>query len=94
MPVVAPAQDEGRISPLYFGPNALPVPDMLDGRVSERFYVELDYDCHSGFYGDLTQTVFASTAILRHPSRTAVRRKPATADTRSATCMCRWTFRC
>ena len=63
VPVVAPAQDEGRISPLYFGPNALPVPDMLDGRVSERFYVELDYDCHSGFYGDLTQTVFAKAHI-------------------------------
>ena len=115
VPVVASAQDEGRISPLYFGPNALPVPDMLDGRVSERFYVELDYDCHSGFYGDLTQTVFAKahiplfsprvnlsvwmpvvefTAILRLPSRTAVRRKSATADIRSATCMCRWTFRC
>ena len=29
VPVVVSAQDEGRISPLYFGPNALPVPDML-----------------------------------------------------------------
>lgn len=57
------AREGEQISPLYFGPNALPVPDMLDGRVSERFYLELDYDCHSGFYGDLTQTVFAKANI-------------------------------
>lgn len=51
------AEDDGRISPLYFGPNALPVPDMLDGTVSEKIYAEVSYDFYKGFYGDRTQDI-------------------------------------
>lgn len=32
------------IAPAYFGPNAFPVPDMLDGRTSSDLDVELYYD--------------------------------------------------
>ena len=28
-------------SPRYFGPNAFPIPEMRDGRVSERYEVEV-----------------------------------------------------
>lgn len=63
MPCPAEGQENDRISPLYFGPNALPVPDMLDGRVSEDLYLELDMDVFQGFYGDLTETVFAKINI-------------------------------
>lgn len=51
------ADDEIRVSPLYFGPNALPVPDMLDGTVSERLFSEVSYDFYKGFYGDVTQDI-------------------------------------
>lgn len=56
-------QDKNQNSTLYFGPNALPVPDMLDGTVSERLNVELCFDLHKGFYGDLTKTLFAKMNI-------------------------------
>lgn len=55
--VIAMPGEDGRISPLYFGPNALPVPDMLDGRVSEKLYAEVAYDFYKGFYGDRTQDI-------------------------------------
>lgn len=55
------AQEVGRVSPLYFGPNALPVPDMVE--VRGRLYVELAYDHFSGFYGDRTETIFARAHI-------------------------------
>ena len=58
---VSAAQDGNRVSPLYFGPGALPVPDMP--YVSELLYVELDYDHFTGFYGDMTETVFAEARI-------------------------------
>lgn len=50
-------------SPLYFGPNALPVPHMLEGRVSSRIYTELAYELGSGFYGDCTRTISAKINI-------------------------------
>lgn len=55
--------DGNRVSPLYFGPNSLPVPDMLDGRVSPKLYAELAGDLHVGFYGDMTETVSAKVNI-------------------------------
>ncbi len=48
------AQERNLNSSLYFGPNAIPVPDMLDGKVWERVHAELSYDLYSGFYGDMT----------------------------------------
>lgn len=50
---------EYNFSPLYFGPNALPVTDMLDGTTSEKIYAEVAYDYFKGFYGDRTNTFFA-----------------------------------
>ena len=43
-----------KISPAYFGPNAFPVPDMLDGRTSSELRLELYGDC---FFGTLTERV-------------------------------------
>ena len=48
------ADGQLRCSPLYFGPNAMPVPPMLHGRVSDRLCVEAGYDLYAGFYGDIT----------------------------------------
>lgn len=47
----------------YFGPNALPVPDMLDGTTSPRVRAEIDYDYFKGFYGDHTHTISAKVNI-------------------------------
>lgn len=54
---VVKAENDERVSPLYFGPNALPVPDMLDGTVSGNVYAELSYDFFKGFYGDRTHDI-------------------------------------
>lgn len=35
-----------KVSPAYFGPNALPVPDMMDGRTSSQWRVEVYADSH------------------------------------------------
>ena len=43
-----------KIAPAYFGPNAFPVPDMLDGRTSKDLRLEIYGDC---FLGTSTQTV-------------------------------------
>ena len=64
-----PWWEGNRVSPLYFGPNALPVPDMLDGRVAPRLYAELAGDIHKGFYGDMTETVSAKVNIPLFTSR-------------------------
>lgn len=58
------AQDRGEyISPRHFGPNAFPVPDMLDGRVSEELKVELAGDWYRGFAADQTADIFARIYI-------------------------------
>lgn len=36
------------VAPMYFGPNAFPVPDMLDGRTSGNFMAELYTDSYFG----------------------------------------------
>lgn len=51
------------VSPLYFGPNAFPVPDMLDGRVSPDLRIELAGDYYLGHYGDQTEDIFARLHI-------------------------------
>ena len=40
-------------SPRYFGPNAFPIPEMRDGRVSERYEVEVRGEYHH-YTGDKT----------------------------------------
>lgn len=56
------------IAPAYFGPNAFPVPDMLDGRTSEDFSVELYGDAFlctmtGSLTDDLTYDAFAKIRL-------------------------------
>ena len=57
-----------KISPAYFGPNAFPVPDMLDGRTSSALKLELYGDCFLGtttgrVADDITGDLFAKLTI-------------------------------
>ncbi len=55
---VVRAQSEGpetsMVSPYYFGPNAFPVPDMLDGTVQHDLRVEMSGSHYFGTRGDHT----------------------------------------
>lgn len=62
-PVLRARDSEVNVSPLYFGPNALPVPEMLDGTVSACPYAELSFDWSLGYHGDLTRTLTARVNI-------------------------------
>lgn len=57
-----------KIAPAYFGPNAFPVPDMLDGRTSSELKLELYGDCFLGtttgrVSDDITGDLFAKLTI-------------------------------
>ena len=57
-----------KIAPAYFGPNAFPVPDMLDGRTSSELKLELYGDCFLGtttgsIADDVTSDLFAKLTI-------------------------------
>ena len=57
-----------KIGPAYFGPNAFPVPDMLDGRTSSELKLELYGDCFLGtttgnVADDITSDLFAKLTI-------------------------------
>ena len=61
-------QIPSKIAPAYFGPNAFPVPDMLDGRTSEQLKLELYGDCFLGtttgnVADDITSDLFARLTI-------------------------------
>lgn len=58
-----PYSEKTLIAPEYFGPNAFPVPDMLDGRADSTLTVELAGDGHFGFAGDKTANLFARVKI-------------------------------
>ncbi len=45
------------VAPDYFGPNAFPIPDMLDGTTSDTPIVELTTDYFDGHRGDKTYDV-------------------------------------
>ena len=51
------------IAPYYFGPNAFPIPDMLDGRTESRLRLELAGDGYFGFQKDRTTDVFIRAYI-------------------------------
>ncbi len=55
--------EPSKIAPFYFGPNAFPVPDMLDGEVSGKLLVELGGDYYVGFAKDWTADVFAKLSV-------------------------------
>ncbi|MCK5821001.1 MAG: hypothetical protein KAH17_03900 [Bacteroidales bacterium] len=50
------------VSPGYFGPNALPVPRLTDGRVKEKLWIDLEYEQYSGT-NELTYDVFTDIHI-------------------------------
>lgn len=64
VPIVRP--DYGSktlIAPAYFGPNAFPVPDMLDGRVQKQLHIEAAGDFYLGFERDKTEDIFLRAYI-------------------------------
>lgn len=71
VPIKAPnlGSDPTGIAPLYFGPNAFPVPDMLDGRTQDKLKIEIAGDGYWGKYGDNTADVFARLYIPLFTSR-------------------------
>ena len=57
-----------KIAPAYFGPNAFPVPDMLDGRTSSELKLEFYGDCFLGtttgrVADDITGDLFAKLTV-------------------------------
>lgn len=57
------------IAPLYFGPNAFPIPDMLDGRTQAFLRAELAADGYLGREKDWTADIFARIQIPLFTSR-------------------------
>ena len=51
------------IAPAYFGPNAFPVPDMLDGRTQSQLRVELAGEGYFGYDGSKTADIFARVCV-------------------------------
>ena len=51
------------VAPGFFGPNALPIPDMTDGRTYEQLRVELAADSYFGYDGSKTADIFARVHI-------------------------------
>ena len=51
------------IAPAYFGPNALPIIDLLDGRTSSQLQVELAGEGYIGFHHNNTVDIFARVRI-------------------------------
>ncbi len=52
-----------KIAPAYFGPNALPVLDISEGRLYDRINIQIATDYYAGFKGDQTVDIFAKIAI-------------------------------
>lgn len=57
------------IAPAYFGPNAFPVPEMLDDAVSRELEVKVRGDWFRGDYGDHTGSLMASLRVPVFTSR-------------------------
>lgn len=50
------------VSPAYFGPNALPVPRLTNGRVKDKLWIDLEYEKYKSI-GEVTSDVFADIHI-------------------------------
>lgn len=57
------------IGPSYFGPNAFPVPDMLDDAVSRELEIKVRVDWFRGDFGDHTGSLMASIRVPLFTSR-------------------------
>lgn len=51
------------IAPAYFGPNAFPIPDMLDGRTQSELHLELAGEGYFGYDGSRTADIFARVRV-------------------------------
>ena len=64
------------IAPKYFGPNAFPVPDMLDGRIPDQPKADIAVDYFKGFLvegaTDITQDFFLGVHILLFSKRASL----------------------
>ncbi len=56
------------VSPGQFGPNALPIPDMLDGTIKSDLHIELSADYFQSFKGDQCINPFAKITVPIYPS--------------------------
>lgn len=64
VPIVHPNLGEPTgIAPAYFGPNAFPVPEMLDGRTQSYLRLEIAGDDYFGYEEDKTVDLFARAYI-------------------------------
>lgn len=64
VPIVSPNYGEKTgIAPAYFGPNALPIQDMLDGRTQSHLRLELAGDGYFGYKSDRTVDIFSRVYI-------------------------------
>jgi len=64
VPIERPTLSEPTgIAPAYFGPNALPVIDMLDGRTSSTLDVELAGEGYIGYHNNRTVDIFARVHV-------------------------------
>lgn len=61
--VTRPNSEKTLIAPAYFGSNAFPIPDMLDGRAQGALRVDIAGDGYWGDRGDKTADVFARIHI-------------------------------
>ncbi len=52
-----------KVAPAYFGPNALPIPDMLDGTTQKDLLLEFGTDYFDGHYGDKTYDIFFKAIV-------------------------------
>ncbi len=52
-----------KIAPDYFGPNALPIPDMLDGTTSSSVILDIGGDYFDGHRGDKTYDIYAKVVV-------------------------------
>ncbi len=58
-----------KIAPDYFGPNALPIPDMLDGTTSSDVILDFGADYFDGHYGDKTYDLYFKLVVPLYSDR-------------------------
>lgn len=63
VPLDNPQSGATGVAPLFFSPNAFPIPDMLDGRTQGKLRVEAAGDVYIGMQGDYTEDIFARIYI-------------------------------
>lgn len=73
VPTKAKVIAEPPMEPAYYGPNALLVPDMIDGTADKCIKVEAGYDYIAGYAGDVTHNINLYTDIPLYTDRVHLR---------------------